>query len=584
MNQLIEKTEQDIWKEIESGKYRACYLIYNRKSTDEPDNQKNSIKYQKSENTRFGFKEHLPIAQISVKGFCLDGIISEKHSGFKDHSELVFGKDATVQYRIDRPKFYNLVQFLSKGYFKGVIVLCWDRASRNKGDNTIIEKLMKQGVDFRFTLASYDKTSSGALHMDIDGMFAQHHSRVTSEKVTLTIKNQREKGICTYKAPVGYLNLGTMENKPFDQVRAPIIKQLFEMYATGEWSLADAAKWANSQGMDMPPVRRRRTEEEILAEEEDDLLLEVMAVSRPVTVNNVHKILTNRFYTGRILGNDGTYVLSASHIPLVSDELFSKTQVALNKNNVSIHYMNTLKSQYRGLVHCLYCHRIYTPYEKKGIMYYGARCTANCPNQKKHVNISFIEKSVAGLIQNFRFTENELKELDERTQTDVSIFEKNRTKKIEVIDRKKRKIREDLTYLRDNKLVLLRAGVYSPDTYLEEEQKLNFDLTTLQNDEQISDVSMHEVIKDVIELSELLKTLCFCYENAISNEKEEITRKLFSELLLSENGLEYKVKTGLEALNTRFIPLGDPTGWISELFHAHNKISPTIHLIKSILK
>ena len=129
---------------------------------------------------------------------------------------------------------------------------------------------MRKGVDIRFVLAKYDKTSSGALHMDIDGMFAEHHSRVTSEKVSLNIKNNREKGICTYRAPVGYLNTGTMEYKPFDSDRAPLIKQFFELYATGDWTLAGLAHYANDHGFTMPPMRRRRTEAEMLAEEIDE--------------------------------------------------------------------------------------------------------------------------------------------------------------------------------------------------------------------------------------------------------------------------------------------------------------------------
>jgi hypothetical protein len=62
---------------------------------------------------------------------------------------------------------------------------------------------MRKGIDVRFVYANYDKTSAGALHMDIDGMFAEHHSRVTSEKVRLTTWNLRERGVVTYKAPIG---------------------------------------------------------------------------------------------------------------------------------------------------------------------------------------------------------------------------------------------------------------------------------------------------------------------------------------------------------------------------------------------
>src|SRR5882724_8423432 len=161
MTKHIQNPEEKIFKEIESGRFSDCYLIYARKSTDDADNQKNSIKYQKQENTRFAFREHLTLASLTLPGFATEGIVSERHSGFKDTAELHFGEGNTIQYRIARPKFYRFVQWLSRGCFKGVIFLCWDRASRNKGDDTVIRKLMRSGVDVRFTLARYDRTSAG---------------------------------------------------------------------------------------------------------------------------------------------------------------------------------------------------------------------------------------------------------------------------------------------------------------------------------------------------------------------------------------------------------------------------------------
>ena len=579
---ITEKSEADVLKEIQSGAYRNCYLIYNRKSTDEPENQKNSIKYQKLENARFVLKERLPIANFSLKGFCADGIISEKHSGFKEDTTLVFGKGSTVQYRIERPKFYKLVEFLNNGYFKGVISLCWDRTSRNKGDNTVIEKLMKQGADFRFALATYDKTSSGALHMDIDGMFAQHHSRVTSEKVKLSTQNQRSKGFCTYKAPVGYLNPGTVENKPIDPTRAPVIIQLFEKYATGEWSLESLARWANDQGMTMPPTRQRRTSEEILAEEANDDPTQLEAICRPLKANSVHKILINPFYTGKIRGNDRQFIKSASHSALISDELFVSVQRLLNKRNLSIHYTSNLSYPYRGLIRCADCKRTYTPYMQKGITYYGTRCKAGCSNTKRSFNISFFETGIGKLLAKLSFTKEELDELNARAQTDIALFESKRNRDVEGIERKKRKVREDLTYLRSNKLVLLRTGVYNPETYLEEEAKLDGELANLQNEEQASDASMHEVIKDVIELSELLKDLYLTYKKAKTTEKEEIMRKLFSELFLSEKTLVIKYKKGLQVLENRFISSCAPKVWISEAVRNHKLIRESIQDITAL--
>lgn len=509
---------------------------------------------------RFALRYHLPIATVTLKGFSLDGVISEKHSGFKEDSALHFGKDGMVQYRIERPKFYRLVQFLNKGYFKGVIVLCWDRASRNKGDNTVIEKLMKQGVDFRFTLASYDKTSSGALHKDIDGMFAEHHSRVTSEKVSLATEHQRSKGICTYKAPVGYLNQGSMEHKPFDPVRAPMVKQLFERYTTGLYSLSDLARWANFQGMTMPAVRRRRTDEEILAEEEDEETLKIEPVERPFTYNNIHKILNNPFYTGRILGVDGEYIKSASHVALVSDELFNKVQGMLGNKKVSLHYTQKLPHLYRGILRCGVCNRSYTPYTKKAILYFGSRCTKECSNKQRNINLSYLEKSIGELLQHLSFTDDELLRLDARTDTDIVLLDYKRKTEIDLLERQKGKIREDLTYLHSNRLVLLRSGVYTPESYLSEESRLNSELSALQTKEYASDVSMQRVVNDLRLLSELVKSLYFYYQNANSEEREDYVRKLFSELSLSENTLKIKCKNGLQVLESRFYAVCDPTG------------------------
>src|ERR1035437_10784527 len=87
------KIEEKELKERLGCKYREYYLVYIRKSTDEPENQKNSITYQKAENTRFALREKLPIALVTIKGFCVDGIISERHSGFKEDSEISMTND-----------------------------------------------------------------------------------------------------------------------------------------------------------------------------------------------------------------------------------------------------------------------------------------------------------------------------------------------------------------------------------------------------------------------------------------------------------------------------------------------------------
>jgi DNA invertase Pin-like site-specific DNA recombinase len=569
-------TTEKLVHEIESGKYRDCYLIYNRKSTDEPDNQKNSIKYQKSQNALFAYREHLPVASLTLEGFSSDGIVSERHSGFKEDMALQFCEGNTVQFRIDRPKFHRLVQWLGNGYFKGAIFLCWDRASRNQGDDTILRKLMKRGVDIRFVSTTYEKTSSGELHMDIDGMFAQHYSRVTSEKIAMTLRAKRDQGVCTYRAPVGYQNQGQMEHKPLDPERAPIVRKLFEMYAAGNWSLITLTRWAIGQGLTMPPTRRRRTQSEILAEEEDDIRLAIEPVSRLPAYTAIDKILRNRFYMGEVRGNGGTWVKSTSHEALVSEELFNRVQTQLRRKNKSVHYANVIAYPLRAMVRCGVCGRVYTPYPKKGIMYYGARCSAGCVNPKRSFNFEFITGKIGDRIATLSLTEEELRQLDAEAGTESALVEAKRLDDLEDNERKKKRIREDLAYLDANRLTLLKTGAYTPEMMVAEEARLGLELSSLENLESASGVAIQETARDAAKLSELLEDVYFYYQVATPQEKEDITREIFSELTLLGETLDYKCTRGFQPLASRFVSQGGPKTWLSESIFQREHIAASI--------
>jgi site-specific DNA recombinase len=554
MNKQILQSEKILLDEILGGKYRNCYLIYDRKSTDEPNNQKNSLEYQKNENIRFSKRENLPIAQITLSGFVTNGIISEKHSAFKENDLMLISDDGTVQFNIERPKFHRMVQLLHKGLFKGVIFLCWDRASRNPSDSTIIKKLIKAGVDVRFALATYDKTSSGSLHQDIDGMFSEHHSRVTSEKVTLVTRENRRKGMCTYRAPVGYLNLGTMENKPFDPERAPFITKMFQLADEG-WSLMDISKWATEQGFTMAPTRKRRSKEEILSDEEKDEPSKAEKLCLPPKYTTIQKILRNRFYTGMIMDENGIWIKSNSHEELVDIERFERVQENLTKKNKSKKYDMPLDHPFRKQFICNDCKRSYTPYPKKGNLYLGSRCRTDCTNVNKSFNVDFISENVAKIIQGMHFTDDELEIIDARASTDIALLENKRQDQIEQAERKKKKLREDLAYLRTNKITLLKTGAYSPEVIVSEETRLENEIKDLIVEEHTSEIAMQETMKDVFKLSELLKNLIPYWEYANPHQKEGILRIIFSELSIYENNLYYQVTLAFKPFETRLFSL-----------------------------
>jgi len=234
------------------------------------------------------------------------------------------------------------------------------------------------------------------------------------------------------------------------------------------------------------------------------------------------------------------------------------------------------------MVRCGHCRRVYTPYEQKGIHYYGARCDKSCANTRRNINAAFIEGKVGEALLKLSFTDKELSEINLRVQSDLPTLEERRKKQLNENERQKRKLREDLSYLHANKLSLLKSSVYTPESFLEEEFALNHALEKLQSEEQASDIAMHEVIKDLILLSELLKGAYVYYYPAKSQEKKEIIQKVFSELTLDGNTLQYKAKNGFKLLESRFMLSGAGNTWISEAVRNHNFILDSIDDLRTL--
>jgi site-specific DNA recombinase len=295
------------------------------------------------------------------------------------------------------------------------------------------------------------------------------------------------------------------------------------------------------------------------------------------------KILTNRFYTGKVIDGDGYWIPSASHEAIIPEDLFNRVQERLAGRNKSAHYAQLFDHPLRRLARCGECGRVYTPYPKKGIMYYGARCSKECANPLKSFNFDYVAKKVGELIVNLSFTEQELAELEARTNTEVALLESKCLGRFEASERKKKQVREELAYLNGNRLALLKTGVYTPECYVAEEARLTSELNALKGSEDTSDVAMRETIKDVILLSELLKNGAVVYSAVTRREKAKIIEVIFSELNFNGNIVKYKCKNGFMALQSRFVASCDPTAWLSELGRYSDHITSSLKDLSNLI-
>ena len=531
------------------------HIVYDRKSTDDADNQKNSLEYQRGANLRFAKREKLNIADLTIPNFCNAGIINERHSGFKEDECFEIMPNGTVQYKIERPKFLRLVGMLKNKEIKGAIFLCWDRASRNGQDDVIIKKLLKLGCDIRFSETTYEKSSSGDLHMDIDGMFSTHYSRVISEKVRNTNRKLRAEGKFINCSPTGYLDNGSGD-KPIDPVRAPIVKRIFELYATGDWSVLELSKWANEQGLTTKPSRGKRTEDQILS----NIELETMPkISRPVTHKTIEHILTNPFYIGQNRTKEG-FIISTAHQPLIDTSLFNKVQEVLKARCVSVYYVNKKFATYRKLIRCT-CGRAYCHYIRKGIGYYRLRCAATCNNPDRNLKESDIHASIQSLMDRMHFDDEELRELEVKARSGIDAITIKRNKELDDLHNQEKRVYADLDYLTKNRITLLRTNSMSIEDAKTEENRLMGQLNEIRQKAGAYGEAAQEMLKYVTTFSELIKRASLYYKFALDNEKRDIAAMMFTELTFNNKKLvDFKGKDGFEALLRRKKLTGDSTG------------------------
>jgi site-specific DNA recombinase len=532
-------------KNIINIQHKDSYIIYTRKSTDDANNQKNSIEYQVGEGVLYAQKNNIKIAELSIEGFCTDGIIREKHSGYKQDEGFEILENNQIIQKVERPKFLKLLSLLKTNQVKGVICLCWDRISRNEGDDILIKKLIGMGIDFRFVQVNYDATSSGALHMDIDGMFSRHYSRVISEKVTNATRKLRSQGRCTYRAPIGYLNQGS-DNKPLDPDTAPLIKKMFEMYATGEWGIIPLTRWANDNGIVCQPRRRKRT----LAEQLSDIeISEIPKTTRPLSKHGVEEILKNQFYIGKV--KDRGIFINGIHPPLIDAKLFFKVQEVMSQKTTIKHKPYLDFFTYRGLVRCPECKRLFCTYEQKGISYMALKCKPGCNNTIRNIRESDITLAVKELLTQISFTDEELYQLEIDAEKQLNKVTRKRDEKMENAHIKMTKLMKDLDYLCKEKISFLRDQVMTIDEVKNEESRLRNEIEHHNAIIQANTESSQKMLEYIISFSELIRNASLYFEYALDTEKREIVNQIFSELYFSDKGIEYKAKQGFDTLFAR---------------------------------
>jgi site-specific DNA recombinase len=229
-----------------------------------------------------------------------------------------------------------------------VIVWSLSRWARNQRDHWQTRELVRQAGAKLISITEPmigDDSAAAFLYESMIATQNQFQSMQTSESVKRGLKQKASVGGTYGPAPLGYLN--SVDELPcgrrvaiatIDPDRGPLITFAFELYATGEYSIAQLAAELERFGLRSRPTAKR--------------------VPKTLGTTVVQRLLRNRYYVGKVVYRRGTkdeQVFDGRHDALIDPETFDRVQSLLDEKRVAGERPRVRQHYLRGSVYCGEC-------------------------------------------------------------------------------------------------------------------------------------------------------------------------------------------------------------------------------------
>ena len=208
---------------------------------------KTALGYIRRSMIKVGERTDSPAKQrASIERTC-----EEKGWNVEWYEDAAEGKHFSGRSEEKRSAWQELKLQLKRPDVAAVVVNSLDRASRSPKDFfNFLDLLEEQDVALVSCKEQFDTTTPmGRAFLGILMVVASLESDMASERISSTIDYRRGKGLHWGNTPYGYLRFedGTMTESD----DAPVIQEVYDLYATGQWSYYGIAKHLNAQGVRM---------------------------------------------------------------------------------------------------------------------------------------------------------------------------------------------------------------------------------------------------------------------------------------------------------------------------------------------
>jgi DNA invertase Pin-like site-specific DNA recombinase len=349
-----------------SGYAQRTAVLYARVSSDEQEKEGFSIPAQKKLLEEYAAREGFRVLKEYVD---VETAKTPGRRGFNDMVDF-FGKRAQLRDGKQRCRI--------------LLVEKTDRLYRNLKDYITIDELdvdvhfVKEGV-----VVSPDSHSSEKFMHGIKVLMAKNYVDNLGEEVKKGMREKAEQGIWPAKAPMGYRNVEGSSGKKIielDPETSPIVRRMFERYATGRHSMKEVGEMALAEGLEM------KREGNIAA--------------------GIQYVLKNPIYAGWFKWKGRRY--EGIHTPLVTKELWDKVQERREERRTRKRRRVKRDFAFGRMISCGHCGCTLVGEIKKGkYVYY--RCThykTDC--NEPYVREEVLEEKFTDILRMLRFDEEVL--------------------------------------------------------------------------------------------------------------------------------------------------------------------------------
>ncbi|MFA5095334.1 MAG: recombinase family protein [Candidatus Paceibacterota bacterium] len=474
-------------------------------------------------------KENSPSAQLfRMQHYCenRDFIISKEFSFIES------------AYKIKRDEFDNIIEFIEDCIKrKEKIAVCFDkvdRLSRNIFDKRVAwlyEKAINNEIELHFVSDSQvinDKMNAGdkfAFGMKLG--LSKYYSDAISDNVKRAFEQKRRNGEWTGAVRLGYLNVPADIEKRLrkdiiiDPERGYLITKMFEMYATGNYSL------------------------ETIRKEITDLGLRSLKEFK-LSKSCVENILKDPFYCGIATSKKYEQTWVHKYPRLITQELFERCKEIREGKNKKRSKFVSKEFIFKGLLTCKNCGCMLSPEihkKKSGLTYVYYSCTNSkgiCKRQ--YVPETALLKPIYKVLDQFEGITEEaqntiVKELRETTEAEVT-FHKAQVNRIraEYDQLKKKDDRLLEMYLEEDKSITKDIYDKKHQEYHDKIQLLEIELSEHTN----ADYDYQTTVATVLSVARRVKEI---FESSEPYEKRAILNYLLQNPVVNEKKLEFTIRS-----------------------------------------